>query len=129
MERPKQYPWRLVAGGLALATATLLALPAQAKEDPMRPPVWTEGPAATESTAPASKELELNLILRAADRRVAVINGQRLAVGDRIQGLRVAMILEDRVRLTGRAGPRLLRLGSGDARIQRTLSKRTSDAN
>ena len=70
MERPKQYPWRLVAGGLALAA--LLALPAQAKEDPMRPPVWTEGPAATESTAPASEELELNLILRAADRRVRV---------------------------------------------------------
>lgn len=66
-----------------------------ALNDPTRPPSF-EGPAKT-----AAKEVKLpltvSMILLAKDRRVAVLNGQSLQVGQSVDGYRVLRIERSKV--------------------------------
>lgn len=65
--------------------------------DPTRPPQRFIAPVASGSVEP--KSWQLGSILIAPQRRVAVINGRPLSVGDRVGGAKVIGIEPDRVRL------------------------------
>lgn len=93
---------RILRRGLAAGALLLCALsPVHAAEslpDPTRPPASAR--LATPTTAPdADAKLELRAIFFADDRRFAVVNGRRVATGDRIAGAEVVAIEVDRVRL------------------------------
>lgn len=74
---------------LSLALS-LLSIPLFAA-DPTLPPRQAL-PAAANQPAPVLEPLRLQAILRAADSARAVINGQTLRVGDRVDGARVLAI-------------------------------------
>jgi hypothetical protein len=104
---------------VALLTVGFFGVGALAKgaelRDPMQPPAyalqkfrqakWNAKPAATTSSAlkPKQKPLRLTSILISRQRKIAIIDDQMLAVGDRIRGARL-------VRLT-RSSARLVRKG------------------
>lgn len=73
--------------------------------DPTRPPspaeirAWFEG----DSDAPGASTLRLQSVLLSEYRRVAIINGQRLGVGDRIDQAEIVAIEPGRV-ILNRAG-------------------------
>jgi hypothetical protein len=58
----------------------------------------------TPSNAPAPVSLSLTSILWSADRRLAIVEGQVLGVGDSIAGMKIVEIQPDRVILRDRAG-------------------------
>lgn len=78
---------------------------AAAFPDPTRPASFT--PAA--SAAPAGRP-RLESVLIAPDRRIAVISGQRVQVGDRIYGAEVVSITESAVVLRTGQGSETLAL-------------------
>jgi len=96
---------------LALSLLIATAGPAMSTElvDPTKPadalPVEADAPIDETQT-----ELKLNSILTTDGTRVAIINGQRLQVGDRIEGLVVGEIGTSSVRLGGPEGDRRLSL-------------------
>lgn len=98
---------------MILLSALLLAATAVADErlsDPMRPPGIVE--VLQPALPTATRSLVLQSILIAEDRRVAMINDQRLQEGDEIEGARVVSIAPNHVRIT-RSGEELkLRLVS-----------------
>jgi len=85
---------------------------AQALPDPTRPPsgarVTTEGPSAAAAVSEPAPILESVLIGR--DRRIAVISGRRLFVGDRVGDARIVRITETEVVLRSGEGQTTLKL-------------------
>lgn len=83
-----------------LTTLLLIALAATAHaeilDDPMRPPMATKS-----APVAAAKGMEFYLYstLIAQGRRMAVINGRHVGVGDRIGGAKVEEIMPARVKL------------------------------
>lgn len=73
--------------GLAALPVTGFADPFANLPDPTRPSGWQDGIGST-----ANQGLVLQGTTVYASRRVAVISGQRLAVGDRVQGATVTEI-------------------------------------
>ena len=97
--------------------SALLSLAADAPlEDPTRPPNL----GGVEITAPEIsaeiQEFKLTTILHARGRVFAVINGQRVEVGDSVSGARVVEIRTDHVKIDADDGPVELRLGSASLR-------------
>jgi hypothetical protein len=96
--------------GLGLASA----LPAQAADvfdglpDPTRPPSSTPG--GGESVASGVQGLVLQSVLIAPQRRLAVINGRTLAIGERIDGVTVIDIQPHEVVVKRASGELTLRL-------------------
>jgi hypothetical protein len=84
--------------GLTAMTAAGAADPFANIPDPTRPSGWHDGGGST-----VNQGLVLQGTTISASRRIAVINGQRLAVGDRVQGATVVEVLPFQVRLQ-RAG-------------------------
>jgi MSHA biogenesis protein MshK len=84
---------------LVLAAGGIYAAPFA---DPFRPPREIEAPPASASATPASGP-RLESVLIAPDRRIAVINGEQYAEGDRIGEGRVLRITESEV-VIARAG-------------------------
>ncbi|NIR58006.1 MAG: general secretion pathway protein GspB [Gammaproteobacteria bacterium] len=78
--------------------------------DPTRPPTPSRAP---NETAPA-QSFHLSSTLIAPGRRVAVINGERVGVGERVDGARVLAIENGRVQLRYRGERRSLSLAAGD---------------
>lgn len=81
--------------GITLALSLLLALPATAQtlSDPTRPtPLGGERRA-----APAQQTWTLNSTLVAEDRRIAIINGHAVGVGDTVSGARVVRVEQEAV--------------------------------
>ena len=84
---------------------------AQEMRDPMQPPPfalqkfreakWAGRSAKPEARAvkPAQKPLQLTSILYAKDRKIAIINDQMLAVGDRIRGAELVKLTRATARL------------------------------
>ena len=69
-------------------------------QDPLRPEIrYGNGGKARAARASAATEpnWRLSAVLISSERRVAVLNGRRLQVGERIGGYRVAAIETDRV--------------------------------
>lgn len=81
-----------------MALALVHGAEAWALDDPMRPPHYT---AAAKAAQPARKaeSWTLNSILITAQRRVAVINGQRVEVGAYVGSARVVAIEATQVRM------------------------------
>ncbi len=75
--------------------------PAPAREltDPMRPAAYRAPATAEQQKAETHAELRLTAILKGSQRRVAVINGEVLQVGQQIHGYRVTGIDARQVRL------------------------------
>lgn len=84
-------------------------------QDPTRPPSFAASEPAAASQ-PSAPRLQLNSILIARDRRVAVINGEPVRVGSRIGGAHVLSIEPSRVVL--RRGDRLLALSLLNLRVK-----------
>lgn len=86
--------------GLALTTTSVASAtdPFANLPDPTRPSGWHEGGGST-----VKQGLMLQGTTVFANRRVAVINGQRLGVGDQVQGAKVVEVQPFQVRLQ-RAG-------------------------
>lgn len=84
--------------GLALTSLAAGLAFAGPSSDPTRPPDFTTARAATEARQNEAP-LELQAVFFAEGRRVAIINGERLRVDDRLQSARVVRIERDRVSL------------------------------
>ena len=95
--RPLCRTW-MFGLGLTAMTAAGAADPFANMPDPTRPSGWHDGGGST-----VNQGLVLQGTTVYASRRIAVINGQRLAVGDRIQGATVVEVQPFQVRLQ-RAG-------------------------
>lgn len=103
---------RRSSGRAAWLLAGVLSAAAAAEEplgDPMRPPTMQP-----ETTAPTPGErvgrLQLTSTVVGPERRIAVIDGRRLRVGDRIAGARVTAIDPASVRLVAQGRRFTLRL-------------------
>ena len=83
----------LLCGLLLLIAAS--GLQAEPLRDPTRPPQSLTVPARVETTS----KWQVSSILISADRRVAMVNGRAVQVGDRVSGARVLAIAADSVRL------------------------------
>lgn len=84
--------------GLTAMTAAGAADPFANMPDPTRPSGWQDGGVST-----VNQGLVLQGTTVFANRRVAVINGQRLGIGDQVQGAKVVEVQPFQVRLQ-RAG-------------------------
>jgi MSHA biogenesis protein MshK len=96
----------LLAASMAMAACAAAAAPFA---DPTRPP------GASDPGAPSAKggevaALRLESVLIAPDRRIAVINGQAVRVGQRIGDARVLRITETEVALREGASTQILKL-------------------
>ncbi|QOC23838.1 hypothetical protein IC757_06865 [Wenzhouxiangella sp. AB-CW3] len=96
-----------------LTTALLVTLPALA--DPTRPPSPAEIRAwlGTETRTPAEPRWQLQSVMLADERRIAVINGQRVRIGESIDQARVIDISPGQVKLEDSDGqPVTLKIGT-----------------
>jgi MSHA biogenesis protein MshK len=92
-------PMRSAACAVSLLlTAAASARAGEPLPDPTRPPVEAL-PASPAPEAVAPSRLELRAIFHADDRRLALLDDRRVAVGDRIGDATVIAIESDRVRL------------------------------
>lgn len=87
----------LICAGLLAALMPVDKSSAASLQDPTRPPQRFVTPVAPESVA--INNWHLGSILIAPQRRVAVINGCALSVGDQVHGAKVVAIEPDQVRL------------------------------
>lgn len=102
---------RLKASLLVLLLAT--APPAAADElfrDPMRP--YT--PRADNPVAPS--HLKINALIVSDERRLAIVNGRRVGIGDRIGNATVTAISKHELTLDVGGETRILRLARGQSR-------------
>ena len=65
--------------------------------DPTRPPAWLGNSQPTERSQPAAENYDLQQILLSDKRQLAIINGQVLAVGEKLSGAKVMKISADSV--------------------------------
>ena len=85
-------PDRLVNLSLSALALAIIAGPVFGDEilrDPTRPYV------ASKSRVVAAPRFAVNAIIVSAERRVAIVNGRRVAVGDSVAGARVIVIEKD----------------------------------
>ncbi|MGM0593666.1 MAG: hypothetical protein ACQETD_03930 [Pseudomonadota bacterium] len=90
--------WRRLIVLLSLLAPLLATAETQPLADPMRPPQPT--PATNAAKAKAPQHYHLSSILIAAERRSAIINGRRVAVGEVVDGARVLGIQGKQVTLS-----------------------------
>jgi MSHA biogenesis protein MshK len=103
----------IIQGSVLLAALTLAPLAAgQGMSDPTRPPAsFRSGHDA--SFQPATSGPVLQSVLVAPDRKVAVISGQTVSLGEKFGDARVVKITESEVTLTGSNGMQTLKLFPG----------------
>lgn len=99
MSRRTRMPKGRAAGAVSLLLAAAAARAGEPLPDPTRPPAEAL-PAAPAPEAAAPSRLELRAIFHAEDRRLALLDDRRVAVGDRIGDATVIAIESDRVRLS-----------------------------
>ncbi|MFA9462306.1 hypothetical protein [Thiohalorhabdus methylotrophus] len=78
--------------------------------DPTRPPEVAAPGGDRGSGGGEAERLVLQTLLQGPSRRLAIISGRSVRVGERIGGYTVQNILQDRVVLSGEGGTRTLRL-------------------
>lgn len=91
--------------------------------DPTQPPAAVQQTRRSRSAAPALRPLELQAILHAAGRRVAIINGKRVHEDDVVASATVVEIEKNHVSLI-RDGKRI-ELSLTHKRIKKTQSSKT----
>ena len=97
---------------LRVALLLLVTLPvnaAHALTDPTRPAAFQGGKVIQQA-------YQLDSILYAGSRKVAVINGQPLSEGERLQGIKVIAIKKDSVTILSKGKPRTLQLKTASVR-------------
>ena len=82
-------------------------------QDPTRPPVLPETPGGPGGEAAAADSGAQTVILRRAGKPAAVVNGQYVAVGDRLGDRKVLRITEDEVVLGGPGGREVIKRTPG----------------
>lgn len=99
-------------------------LSAQTLKDPTRPPFYLHHSGATHVQA----ETELQSVLVSPNRKVAIIQGRTVQVGDMVGDARVVAIAETQVTLREAGGERILRLypQGGKMSAANALDKRTN---
>jgi MSHA biogenesis protein MshK len=97
----------LLAGGQASAGGAAVA-------DPTRPPEGRGKAASASDASGGEPPLVLQSLLVGDGRRLAIISGRPVRVGERIQGLTVQNILQREVVLSDGGETRILRMGSTD---------------
>ena len=90
---------RTVAIAIALLGLFMPNGSAQTFSDPTRPPAAIQPAAQAKAKSKAERPLELQAILHAAGRRVAIINGKRVHEYDSIENAQVLEITKGRVQL------------------------------
>lgn len=87
---------------IALAVALLALQPLHAAElnDPMRPPTQRAAISRAGGESPIQSRYRLDSVLIAPDRRLAIINGRKLALGERIDHARLVDIRATEVTLS-----------------------------
>lgn len=96
---------------LAISVAVAADAAAQTLPDPTRPPASLHAAASTVPSTPASPVLQSVLI--SPGRKVAVISGETVQVGDRVGDARVVRIAEGEVVLVRDGQPQTLKLFPG----------------
>ena len=108
---------------------------AQELRDPMQPPPfalqkfrearWAKQPRPkTTAPKPKSKPLQLTSILISPDRRIAIIDDQMLAVGDRIRGAELVALTRESARLVRQGKVINLTLANGTGAIRKKAVER-----
>lgn len=95
---------------LMLCCSLCLPVLAQAQADPLRPPPGFITGAAASASASGEAALQLQSVLLAPGRQIALIGGRTVAVGERIGDYRLLSLTERRAVLQGPQGRLLLYL-------------------
>jgi MSHA biogenesis protein MshK len=99
------------AAALALLFAAGAHAQAQALQDPTRPPAAAALSSGTRAPAPAGPRLQSILVAReAGGRRLAVIDGEAVRLGEQFHGARLARIGDNEVELVRGGERQVLRL-------------------
>lgn len=98
--------WLLLSTFSHAATTTFTLPNGEILQDPTRPADWQT---VREAAAEPAKQFLLNYILSSNERSQALINGQRVGEGDRINGARVMRITAESVTLNVDGQQRVLR--------------------
>jgi MSHA biogenesis protein MshK len=120
---PAHHGMITVALALMLAPGTGVAqgvAPTRALGDPMRPPALM-GAASETAGTPGGMVLQSTIMSRG--RRIAMIDGKSMNVGDRIGEARIVAINPDSVTLREAGATRVLRLNEGVEISGRTAAK------
>ena len=113
---------RILFAAAGIAGLASGVAPAQGLVDPTRPPQAAEGGAASGADA-AAPSTQLQSVLISSGRRVAVINGKPVAVGERYGEARVARITETEVVLRTGDQIEVLKLFPGVEKTSRRPEK------
>ena len=108
--RARKYLWER----RLCAAIILMAAPALVHAQSLSDPTERTSIRRAATTTPAAARWLLQSTLVAADRRLAVINGETVGVGDTIRGARVLQITPYAVRLQTAGGTIELTLTTGD---------------
>ncbi len=92
----------------------LLGAPAWSVNDPMRPPFF-DG-ASSKGPKPIVRPLRLSMVLFGRDRKVAVLNGHTVKVGDSVMGYRVLRIERDHIVVSKKGQIKEVSLGNPQQR-------------
>ncbi len=112
-----------------ITLALMCAASAYAAErfsDPTRPPASIQPAAKAQAKDSAPRPLELQAILHAAGRRVAIINGKRVHENEKIEAATIIEITKSRVRMV-REG-KSIELSLSHERIKKTESSKTRNS-
>lgn len=88
--------WLLLCSISHAATGAYTLPSGEIVQDPTLPADWQ---VAREAAAQPTKQFQLNYILSSSERSLAMINGQRVGEGDRVNGARVVRITAESVTL------------------------------
>lgn len=99
------------------------AYAAERFSDPTRPPAVIRPAAKAQAKDSAQRPLELQAILHAEGRRVAIINGKRVHENETIEAATIVEITKVRVRMIREGQP--IELSLSNERIKKTESSKT----
>ena len=105
----------------------MLVLPfhSWALNDPMRPPFFDGGNAGDSTKEKANQPLVLSMILNGSDRKVAILNGSAISVGENVDGYRLLRIDDDRVVVSRKGRVKEVLLGKPQQRNKTLVGNRS----
>jgi hypothetical protein len=113
----------IIASVIVAAASTYASDAAERFSDPTQPPAAVRPDTKSKDTGPRDRPLELQAILYAAGRRVAIINGRRVHENEAIESATIVAITQDRVRLVREGKP--FELSLTHERFKKTESSAT----
>ncbi len=105
----RALPWRLALGAALAIAAPHTGFADEGRRDPTRPPI--DAPVVGDGPfVPASGESRVSSIVLSGSRRVAIVDGRRVGVGDLVASGEITAIEVGTVHVVGPEGPRTLPL-------------------